>query len=54
MARITVSDDLSEAVDGATWVQESIVENIEAKRGLFARLDRTHPRTAQYWPARVR
>jgi 3-hydroxyacyl-CoA dehydrogenase len=39
MARITVTDDLSEAVDGVTWVQESVVENIEVKRGLFARLD---------------
>jgi L-gulonate 3-dehydrogenase len=39
-ARITISDDLSEAVDGATWVQESIVENLEAKRELFTQLDR--------------
>jgi L-gulonate 3-dehydrogenase len=39
MARITVTDDLSEAVDGVTWVQESVVENIEVKRGLFAHLD---------------
>jgi 3-hydroxyacyl-CoA dehydrogenase len=39
MARVTVADDLSEAVDGVTWVQESVVENVEVKRELFARLD---------------
>jgi L-gulonate 3-dehydrogenase len=39
MARITVTDDLSEAVDGVTWVQESVVENIEVKCKLFAHLD---------------
>jgi 3-hydroxyacyl-CoA dehydrogenase len=39
MARITVTDDLTEAVHGAGWVQESVVENIEVKRELFARLD---------------
>lgn len=39
VARITVTDDLSEATDGVTWVQESVVENIEVKRELFARLD---------------
>ena len=45
-ARITISDDLSEAVDGATWVQESIVENLEAKRELFTQLDRLIPDSA--------
>jgi L-gulonate 3-dehydrogenase len=45
-ARITISDDLSEAVDGATWVQESIVENREAKRELFTQLDRLTPHSA--------
>lgn len=39
MARITVTDDLGEAVDGVSWVQESVVENVEVKRELFARLD---------------
>jgi L-gulonate 3-dehydrogenase len=39
MARITVTDDLDEAVDGVSWVQESVVENVEVKRELFARLD---------------
>ncbi|HEX3955896.1 MAG TPA: 3-hydroxyacyl-CoA dehydrogenase [Trebonia sp.] len=39
MARIAVTADLSEAVDGVTWVQESVVESIEVKRGLFAQLD---------------
>ena len=39
LARITVTDDLAEAVDGAGWVQESVVEDLEVKRDLFARLD---------------
>jgi L-gulonate 3-dehydrogenase len=39
MARITVTDGLSETVDGVTWVQESVVENIADKRELFTQLD---------------
>jgi L-gulonate 3-dehydrogenase len=45
-ARITISDDLTKAVNGATWVQESIVENLEAKRELFTQLDRLTPDSA--------
>ena len=39
MARITVTDGLSETVDGVTWVQESVVENVADKRELFTQLD---------------
>lgn len=38
-ARIAIADRLDQAVDGVTWVQESVVENIEIKRDLFAHLD---------------
>jgi L-gulonate 3-dehydrogenase len=39
LALITVTDDLAQAVDGVSWVQESVVENVEVKRELFTRLD---------------
>lgn len=38
--RITVWEDLAEAVDGAGFVQECVVEDVEVKRALFAELDR--------------
>jgi 3-hydroxyacyl-CoA dehydrogenase len=42
-ARITISDDLSETVQDATWAQESIVEDLEAKRELFTHEARAVP-----------
>lgn len=38
--RITVWEDLADAVDGAGFVQECVVEDVEVKRTLFAELDR--------------
>ncbi len=43
LARITVADTLDQALDGAEWVQESIEENVDTKRALFADLDRLAP-----------
>lgn len=40
LGRVSVHDDLAEAVDGATWIQECVVEDVEVKRALFATLDR--------------
>lgn len=39
MARITITGSLGEAAGDVTWVQESVVENLEVKRRLFAQLD---------------
>ena len=38
--RITVCGSLEEAVAGAGYVQECVIEDLEVKRGLFAELDR--------------
>lgn len=43
LARITISPSLTAALEGAAWVQESIEENLETKRALFADLDRDAP-----------
>ncbi|WP_439593467.1 3-hydroxyacyl-CoA dehydrogenase [Microbacterium sp.] len=40
MTRVTISTTLEEAVDGADFVQECVIEDIEVKRDLFAQLDR--------------
>lgn len=40
LERITVWEDLADAVDGAGFVQECVVEDVEVKRTLFAELDR--------------
>jgi len=46
LARVRTTPDLAEAVAGAGIVIEAIVENLEAKRQLFARLDElTSPQT---------
>ena len=39
LARIRVTPDLAQALDGAVHVQESTFEDLEVKRGVFARLD---------------
>jgi L-gulonate 3-dehydrogenase len=39
-ARVRVATSLADALEGATLVQESTPETIEAKRGIFAELDR--------------
>jgi 3-hydroxyacyl-CoA dehydrogenase len=39
LARISVTDDLAEALDGAVHVQENTPENRDIKRDVFARLD---------------
>ena len=39
-ARITTAGELGSALDGAEWVQECIVEDLDAKRELFAAIDR--------------
>jgi 3-hydroxyacyl-CoA dehydrogenase len=39
-ARVRVAMDLADALDGATFVQENTPETVEAKRAIFAELDR--------------
>ena len=39
-ARIRACDDLNEAIDGVQYVQESVFEDADLKRNLFAQLDR--------------
>ena len=39
-ARVRVAGDLADALDGATFVQENTPETVEAKRAIFAELDR--------------
>ncbi len=43
VARLTESDSLAAALDGVDLVQESAYESYEAKRPLFAELDRLSP-----------
>jgi 3-hydroxyacyl-CoA dehydrogenase len=38
--RITVCEELADALEGAGFVQECVVEDVEVKRALFAELDR--------------
>lgn len=40
LARVTIADSLAGALEGATLVQENGPETIEAKRALFAQMDR--------------
>lgn len=40
ITRVTVCESVAEAVEGAQYVQECVVENVEVKRELFAELDR--------------
>ncbi len=41
--RLTFSNDMAEALDGAEWVQESGPERVDFKRKLFADMDRLTP-----------
>jgi 3-hydroxyacyl-CoA dehydrogenase len=43
-ARVSVAASLEEALDGATYVQESVPERAEFKRALFEKLDALVPR----------
>jgi 3-hydroxyacyl-CoA dehydrogenase len=43
-ARVTIAATLEEALDGASYVQESIPERVELKRPLFEKLDALVPR----------
>ncbi len=43
MARLEPADDLSDAVETAELVTEAIIEDLDAKRALFAELDRLCP-----------
>ena len=40
VARVRVATDLADALDGAQFVQENTPETVEAKRAIFAELDR--------------
>jgi 3-hydroxyacyl-CoA dehydrogenase len=40
LGRVTVAGDLGEALDGAAYVQECVVESLAVKQELFAELDR--------------
>jgi len=40
VARVTVSDELAEAVDGARLVQESVTERYDVKKEIFRQIDR--------------
>lgn len=46
LERVRLTSDLEEAVGDADFVIEAIIEDVEAKRGLFAELDRLAPRDA--------
>lgn len=43
LSRIAIARSLPEALDGVEWVQESVEENVETKRALFAELDALAP-----------
>src|SRR5689334_3568710 len=42
-ARVRAADDLADAVEGVTYVQESVPEVVEAKRAAFRELDALAP-----------
>jgi carnitine 3-dehydrogenase len=44
--RLSFTSDLSEALQGAEWVQENGPERIDVKRKLFAEMDRLTPQTS--------
>lgn len=43
LARISIAPSLAAALEGVVWVQENGPERVEAKRALFAELDRLAP-----------
>jgi 3-hydroxyacyl-CoA dehydrogenase len=45
LERVTVWDSLADAVAGAGFVQECVIENVDVKRELFAELDRLTDRS---------
>ena len=45
-ARVTYTDSVETAVEGAWYIAETIVENPEAKKALYEQLDATLPETA--------
>ncbi len=42
-ARVRAAADLADALEGVSYVQESVAETVEAKRAVFAELDRLAP-----------
>lgn len=42
-ARVRAAGSLADALDGVSYVQESVAENVDAKRAIFAELDRFAP-----------
>lgn len=46
LSRISVATSLLDALEGAEWVQESVEENVNTKRALFAEMDAHAPRHA--------
>jgi len=46
LARVRVTADMAEAVQGADFVIEAVFEDLELKRSIFAELDRAAPREA--------
>ena len=42
-ARVRAAANLADALDGVSYVQESVAETVEAKRAIFAELDRLAP-----------
>src|SRR5258707_1728752 len=42
-ARVRAAGDLADALDGVSFVQESVAETVEAKRAVFAEIDRLAP-----------
>ncbi len=42
-ARVRAATSLADALDGVSYVQESVAENVDAKRAIFAELDRLAP-----------
>jgi 3-hydroxyacyl-CoA dehydrogenase len=46
LARLTAVDSLAAALDGITWLQESVPEDLELKRRVWSEIDAVAPTTA--------
>ena len=46
LARLTAVDTLGKALDGVTWLQESVPEDLELKRRVWSEIDAAAPATA--------